>query len=61
MSKIKITDELLIEELKKRMAEDLPAYMVPEIFIELRDFPKNPNGKIDRNALIKLAETEAGE
>ena len=34
------------------MKRDLPAFMLPKI-VELRsEFPKNPNGKIDRTLLV---------
>ncbi len=42
--------------LKSALAEALPDYMVPSDFVELGDFPRNPNGKIDRNALMAIAE-----
>ncbi len=38
-------------ELRNFLAERLPDYMVPAIFVVLPTLPKNPNGKIDRQAL----------
>jgi D-alanine--poly(phosphoribitol) ligase subunit 1 len=39
--------------LRSRLAERLPAYMLPRKFYFLPAFPLTPNGKIDR---LKLAE-----
>ena len=33
------------------LAERLPSYMLPNLFVELPDLPRLPNGKIDRHAL----------
>ena len=32
----------------------LPAYMIPNIFMQVEEMPLNKNGKIDRNALTDL-------
>ncbi len=37
--------------LRRRLATELPPYMVPQILIELAALPRNPNGKLDRQAL----------
>lgn len=37
--------------LKKLLGNDLPEFMVPGIFVELKNLPLTPNGKIDRNSL----------
>ena len=41
----------LVPELKDRLRQHLPEYMVPGIYSILTEFPLTPNGKIDRNAL----------
>jgi amino acid adenylation domain-containing protein len=44
------TAKRLREELKRT----LPAWMVPNLFLALREFPLSPNGKIDRSALSRV-------
>ncbi|HEU4435170.1 MAG TPA: amino acid adenylation domain-containing protein, partial [Pyrinomonadaceae bacterium] len=41
-----------VEELRMRLAERLPRYMVPSQIIVLEDLPVLANGKVDRNALL---------
>jgi len=38
-------------ELLNLLRAQLPYYMVPAVFLHLRDLPLTPNGKLDRNAL----------
>uniref|UniRef100_UPI00046FE480 non-ribosomal peptide synthetase n=1 Tax=Paenibacillus massiliensis TaxID=225917 RepID=UPI00046FE480 len=42
---------LTVGELKDRLSENLPAYMLPGYFIQLSSMPLTSNGKIDRRAL----------
>jgi amino acid adenylation domain-containing protein len=39
------------EALRETLARQLPAYMLPNAFMRLRQMPLSPNGKIDREAL----------
>lgn len=44
-------DALNIEELRAATKEHLPHYMNPRAFIELKEIPHTPNGKVDKKAL----------
>ncbi len=46
--------------LRKFLLERLPRYMVPAQFVLMEKFPLNANGKIDRQALPRPAERNAG-
>lgn len=41
------------KELRKYLKRNLPNFMHPRDIVMLKEFPKNPNGKLDRNALTK--------
>lgn len=41
------------DELTSFLRTKLPEYMIPNLFIALKEFPLSPNGKIDRKALPK--------
>lgn len=40
-------------ELRTQLAERLPDYMIPSVFMEIKALPLNPNGKVDRRRLPK--------
>ncbi len=42
------------KSLRSDMAEHLPAYMIPAVFVLLDEFPHNANGKIDYTALKNM-------
>ncbi|WP_417621661.1 acyl-CoA ligase (AMP-forming), exosortase A system-associated [Parasphingorhabdus sp.] len=45
----------LVEQLEKYLKQNLPNFMHPRNITLLSEFPKNPNGKLDRNALASMA------
>jgi thioesterase domain-containing protein len=44
-----------IAELRRHLARNLPVHMLPAKLIELKALPRQPNGKLDRQALADLA------
>ena len=42
------------EQLAKYLKQNLPNFMHPRDIMLLSEFPKNPNGKLDRNALASM-------
>jgi non-ribosomal peptide synthetase component F len=48
--------ELTSKQLRTSLQSRLPKYMLPTVFVEIKEMPRNPNGKIDRQ---KLTETYA--
>jgi amino acid adenylation domain-containing protein len=45
--------KLLPGDIRKRLTERLPKYMLPTVFIQLDAMPRNPNGKVDRKWLTE--------
>jgi amino acid adenylation domain-containing protein len=46
------------KELRRRLEEELPAYMLPEHFIVIDRLPLTPNGKLDRKALPEIRDAD---
>jgi amino acid adenylation domain-containing protein len=44
-----------VTELRTHLKSELPAYMIPQHFVEVDSLPLTPNGKIDRRALGALS------
>jgi amino acid adenylation domain-containing protein len=42
--------------IKKSLLKKLPSYMIPDVIIPLKSMPLTPNGKIDRQTLLKSIE-----
>jgi acyl carrier protein len=45
------SSDVTVSELRNRLAETLPYYMVPSAFVLLKALPMTANGKVDRRAL----------
>ncbi|WP_375233066.1 hypothetical protein, partial [Pseudomonas sp. LS-2] len=48
-----LPEELLHQELRAQLLQQLPDYMVPQHWLFLPRLPLTPNGKLDRKALPK--------
>ncbi|ANP49604.1 amino acid adenylation domain-containing protein [Streptomyces griseochromogenes] len=51
-----VTEQALADELRSRLAERLPSYLVPGRLVLLDRLPLNQRGKVDRGALVRRAE-----
>src|SRR5262249_15403590 len=51
--------EALSDELQAYLEQNLPTYMIPQLFVSMQAFPLLPNGKVDRRALRSLADDQA--
>ncbi|RDH30162.1 hypothetical protein BDQ94DRAFT_173144 [Aspergillus welwitschiae] len=49
--------EKMMSNLRSNIARDVPSYMVPAVFIPLRNFPLSPTGKTDRRQLRAIGES----
>ena len=52
---------LLPEDLRHRLADQLPAHLMPAEFVVLDALPLTPNGKVDRSALLSIRGVSAGD
>jgi amino acid adenylation domain-containing protein len=52
--------KLSVSGLRKSLSAELPGYMIPSHFVELEKIPLNPNGKIDRKALMEMDKVIGG-
>jgi acyl-coenzyme A synthetase/AMP-(fatty) acid ligase len=43
-------------ELRERLSERLPVYMLPAVFVNIEELPRGPNGKVNRRMLPRIAE-----
>ncbi len=55
VARVETAGPLDVEEIRARIAEELPDYMVPAVVTELDRLPVTPNGKLDRAALVRMA------
>jgi amino acid adenylation domain-containing protein len=44
-------EKILSSEISRSLASRLPAYMIPQVFMSVAEFPRLTSGKIDRNRL----------
>lgn len=51
----KTSVKLQVEEVKRVMSKFLPEYMIPEIFIIIKNLPLTPNGKVNVKALPQVS------
>jgi acyl carrier protein len=47
----KSEQEISTAEMRRFLSGKLPDYMIPSIFVSMKELPLNPNGKVDRAAL----------
>jgi acyl-coenzyme A synthetase/AMP-(fatty) acid ligase len=45
------SSEVASKQIRQALQSKLPKYMLPSVFIEVSEMPRNPNGKIDRQKL----------
>lgn len=53
---IKNNRDITANELRDRLTDTLPVYMIPTLFYRIDDVPKTPNGKLDRKALLQVTD-----
>lgn len=55
------TNRLGLAQLREQLRTQLPAHMIPSMFIELEALPLTVNGKVDRRALLVAADSRASK
>lgn len=53
------TKEIKGKTFRKQLSSKMPDYMIPAHFVQIDSIPKNANGKINRQALVSPASSEA--
>jgi amino acid adenylation domain-containing protein len=53
--------QLDVTELRGTLRQLLPEYMVPSRIVPLKEFPRTPNGKLDRNALVLPVQSDTAK
>ena len=51
---VRTSDKFDEKMMKQELRANLPDYMIPSVFITVKDFPLLPNGKIDKLALLAI-------
>lgn len=49
-----LSSQSTVAELWKKLRQLFPSYMIPDYYCLLKEMPLNPNGKIDRTALVNV-------
>ncbi|XRE44267.1 Polyketide synthase modules-related protein [Tenacibaculum discolor] len=44
-------EDLNVNDLRQALGKELPSFMLPSYFVQLKEFPLTPNGKIDKKSL----------
>jgi amino acid adenylation domain-containing protein len=52
------TDQVDVKPLERKMRTRLPQYMLPREYRFMTELPRNPNGKVDRKALLAMLDKE---
>ncbi len=50
----KANADITIDDIRRKLSEKLPSYMLPSKYIFITHLPLLPNGKVDRNALTSI-------
>ena len=52
-------DEVTVATIRQTLAQIFPKYMLPTVYHSIEKLPMNPNGKIDRNGLLRQLSVDA--